>query len=275
MTFKDNMSIIDLLQFQFVQRAFIAGIIVAVTCAVLGVFLVLRKLSLIGDGLAHVSFGAVAIALMLGLTPMWVALPVVVLSAIGIHKLQKKASVYGDAAIGLVAVTGLAGGVLIASLSESGSVDLMSYLFGSILTISSLELIIASFVSLVVLLTIGNFYRDLFAVTFDPQYAQVIGVKVERMNVILMILTGLTVVLAIKVVGVLLVPALLIVPAVFALQIAKSFSQTLVLAIVFSVVAMITGLLISLALNWPAGATIVLTNVGLFTLSLLGNKLYK
>jgi len=269
------MTILDLLQFQFVQRAFLAGVIVAVTCAVIGVFLVLRKLSLIGDGLAHVSFGAVAMALMLGLTPMWVALPVVVLSAVGIHKLQKKAAIYGDAAIGLVAVTGLAGGVLIASLSESGSVDLMSYLFGSILTISSTELIIASLVALVVLLSIGFFYRDLFAVTFDQQYAWVIGVKVERMNVILMILTGLTVVLAIKVVGVLLVSALLIVPTVFALQIAKSFSQTLLIAVAFSVVAMIAGLLISLGLNWPAGATIVLTNVGLFTLSLLGTRINK
>jgi len=269
------MSILDLLQYQFVQRAFLAGIIVAVTCAVLGVFLVLRKLSLIGDGLAHVSFGVVAIAIMLGLTPMWVALPVVVLSAIGIHKLQKKAAVYGDAAIGLVAVTGLAGGVLLASLSESGSVDLMSYLFGSILTISFVELVIAGLLALVVLLTVGYFYRDLFAVTFDQQYARVIGVKVERMNVILMILTGLTVVLAIKVVGVLLVSALLIVPAIFALQMAKSFSQTLAFAIVFSIIAMIVGLLISLALNWPAGATIVLTNVGLFSLSLLGTRMYK
>ncbi len=268
------MSIIDLLQYQFIQRAILVGLIVAVTCAVLGVFLVLRKLSLMGDGLAHVSFGAVALALMLGLMPIWMTLPVVVLSAIGIHKLQKKAAVYGDAAIGLVAVTGLAGGVLIASLSESKPVDLMSYLFGSILTISSAELIIAVLVAVVVLLTIVYFYRELFAATFDQQYAQVSGIKVERVNVMLMILTGLTVVLAIKVVGVLLVSALLIVPAVFALQLAKSFSQTMILAIAFSIISMMIGLLISLTLNWPVGATIVLTNVGLFALVLIGGKLY-
>lgn len=269
------MSIIDLLQYQFVQRAFLAGVLVAVTCAVLGVFLVLRKMSLIGDGLAHVSFGAVAIALVLGLTPLWLALPLVVFSAVGIHKLQKKTAIYADAAIGLVAVTGLAGGVLIASLSPNGTVDLMSYLFGSVLTVSSLDLITALCVAMVVFLTIGYFYRDLFVITFDHQYAQVIGIPVERMNVILMILTGITVVMAIKVVGVLLVSALLIVPVVFALQMAKSFSQTLFLAMIFSVISMIIGLLISLALNWPAGATIVLTNVGLFVLWLVGNKIYK
>lgn len=269
------MSIIDLLQFQFVQRAILSGIIVAVTSAVLGVFLVLRKLSLMGDGLAHVSFGAVALALMIGQMTIWVALPVVILSAIGIHKLQKRASVYGDAAIGLVAVTGLASGVLIASLSGGNSVDLMSYLFGNILTISSIELIIVVLVAVIVLFLIAYYYRELFAVTFDQQYAQVSGVKVERINTMLMILTGLTVVLAIKVVGVLLVSALLIVPAVFALQLAKGFLQTLMLAIFFSIVSMMIGLLMSLALNWPTGATIVLTNVGLFALTVIGGKLYK
>jgi len=256
--------LLNFLNYEFIQRAYLAGSFIAVLCAVLGIFLVLRKLSLIGDGLSHVSFGAIALGLFFGIYPFYVAVPAVVLASYFILKLTEKARIYGDAAIGIVSSVGIAGGVILASLSHGFNVDLFSYLFGNILAISVQEVYLSIALSVSALFAIIFLYNDLFSATFDEDYAKVSGIKTERINLILIFLTAITVVLAIKVVGIMLVSALLILPAVAALQIAKSFKVAMIVAAAISVFSVLAGVTISFYYDLPAGAAIVMINFILF-----------
>ena len=258
------MDLINFLQYSFIQKAFLAGSFVAVTCAALGMFLVLRKMSLIGDGLSHVSFGAIAFGLFLGVYPFYVAIPLVMLGSLLILKISEKSKVYGDAAIGIVSAVGIAGGVMLASLSKGFNVDLFSYLFGNILAISTTEVIMSVVLSFLVLAVIYIFYWDLFSATFDEEYAKTTGIKTNRINIILTLLTAVTVVLSVKMVGVMLVSALLILPAVTALQISKGFKTAIFAAAIFSLVSVIIGITLSFFLDLPTGATIVLVNAFFF-----------
>lgn len=256
-------------QYAFVQRAIVAGCFMALGCSFLGVFLVLRRFSLIGDGLAHVSFATVAIALLLDAQPILVSIPLVALASLVILHLTEKARVYGDAAIGLVSSFGIALGVIIASTAGGFNVDLFGYLFGNILSVSSLEVWFTAGISLLVVLITTIFYHDLFSITFDEDYAQVMGIKVKIINHILIILTSLIVVLGIKIVGTMLVSSLIILPAISALQIMRSFKATIALAGVFAVVSVIVGIYTSYVLNYPSGATIVMVNFVFFTACLI------
>ncbi|MCK9614666.1 MAG: metal ABC transporter permease [Candidatus Omnitrophica bacterium] len=261
----------EALKYAFVQRAIIAGSFMALGCSCLGVFLVLRRFSLIGDGLAHVSFATVAIGLLLRSQPMVISIPLVGLASLLILKLNEKAAVYGDAAIGLVSSFGIALGVIIASTAGGFNVDLFSYLFGNILSVSSFEVWMTVIISLIVALIIGLFYHDLFAITFDEEYAQVSGIKVRLVNRILILLTSLVVVLGIKIVGTMLVSSLIILPAISALQVVKSFRSTIALAGTFAVISVIIGIFASYVLNLPSGATIVMVNFIFF----VGSFLYR
>jgi len=263
------MDLIDFLQYSFVQRAFLAGSFVAVTCAALGIFLVLRKMSLIGDGLSHVSFGAIALGLFFGTAPFYVAVPVVMLASILMLKINEKAKVYGDAAIGIVSAIGIAGGVILASLSHGFNVDLFSYLFGNILAISTSEVIFSIILSVLVLSSLYFFYWDLFSATFDEEYAKTTGIKTNFINILLTLMTAVTVVLSVKTVGVMLVSALLILPAVSALQVAKGFKPAIILAVLISLISVIFGIALSFFLDLPTGATIVMFNIILFFSTLL------
>ena len=264
------MSILEIIQFAFVQKALIAGSFVALLCSVLGLFLVLQRLSLIGDGLSHVSFGAVALGLFLGFYPIYFAIPIVAAASLLIIRLAKKGRIYGDAAIGIVSSVGIAAGVILASLSGGFNVDLFGYLFGNILAISVLEMHISIALSLLVLLVVYFFYYDLFSITFNEEYAKTTGIKTEAINSLLVVLTGITVVLAVKIVGVMLVSALLILPASAALQLGRGFKTTLVLAELFSIFSVSAGVIVSIIFNIPAGATVVLVNflIFVFTFSL-------
>jgi zinc transport system permease protein len=263
------MNLLHFLTYGFIQRAYVAGSFVAALCAMLGLFLVLRKLSLIGDGLSHVSFGAIALGLFFGVYPFYVAVPVTLIASWFILRLTRKARIYGDAAIGIVSAVGVAAGVTLASLSRGFNVDLFSYLFGNILTISRPELYLSLGLSLVVLVVIVLFYNDLFSVTFDEEYARISGIRTERINVLLTSLTAITVVLAVKVVGIMLVSALLILPAATALQIARGFRGAMLLSVLFAVVSVLAGTTVSFFLNLPAGATIVLCSAAFFGVALV------
>ena len=269
------MNVFEILQYGFIQRAFVAGAFVAILCSTLGVFLVLRRLSLIGDGLAHATFGGVAIGLFFNITPLYAALPVVMLGSLGILKLTQRTRVYGDAAIGIIAALGIAGGVLLASLSQGFNVDLFSYLFGNILAISREEVVFSIILSVVVILMIVFSYYDLLSVTFDEEFAHVSGIDTKKINAILVLLTSLAVVLYMKVVGILLVSSLLILPAVTALQLAKGFRTTIVVAATSALLSVIAGITISLLANLPAGATIVMFNLLLFLIALVYKKTAK
>ncbi|HBA88964.1 MAG TPA: ABC transporter [Geobacter sp.] len=261
------MDITEMLSYGFMQRALIGGSLIAILCSVLGVFLVLRRLSLIGDGLAHVTFGSVALALFFRLHSIYMTLaiiPVVLASAMGILKLGQKAKIYGDAAIGIVSAIGIATGVMLASIAGGFNVDLFSYLFGNILSISSSELVIAAVLFGIVITCVVVFYNELFASTFDEELAKSSGLDTDRINSVLVLLTALTVVLAMKVVGIMLISALLILPAVSALQVAKGFKTAIVCSACIGVSTVIVGISLSFALNLPTGAAIVLFNFFIF-----------
>ena len=198
------MDLFSFFQYEFVWRAVIAGSFIALVCSILGVLLVLRRLSLIGDGLAHVTFGSVAIGLLFKQHPVYIAIPIVMASSLGILKLTEKARLYGDAAIGIVSSLGVAGGIIIASVAGGFNIDIFSFLFGNILAISQAEVLTSIALSIVVLLIIFFFYHEHFATAFDEEFAKISGIDTRKINAILVLLTGITVVLAMKIVGIML-----------------------------------------------------------------------
>lgn len=272
--FRVNMSSLNYLHYAFIQRAYLAGSFIAVVCAMLGLFLVLRKLSLIGDGLSHVSFGAIALGLFFGIYPFYVAIPIVLTASYFILRLTEGARLYGDAAIGIVSSFGVAAGVILASLSKGFNVDLFGYLFGNILSISRQEVYMSLGLSLAVLSVIVLLYNDLFSATFDEEYARITGIRTDRIHLILTFLTAIAVVLAVKVAGVMLVSALLILPPVTALQISKRFKGAVLTSVFVGVVSVFAGITISFFLDLPAGATIVMVNVVIFSIALGFRKMF-
>jgi zinc transport system permease protein len=256
----------ELFHYQFIQKAIIAGCFIAILCSTLGVFLVLRRLSLIGDGLAHVTFGSVAVGLLFKGQPMYTAIPLVMLSSLGILRLTERARIYGDTAIGIVSSLGVAVGIILVSISGGYNIDLFSYLFGSILSISNTEVITSIVLSIIVIIVVLLFYNDLVSITFDEECAKVSGIRVRRINETLVLLTALTVVLAMKVVGIMLVSALLILPSTTALQAARSFKAAMIIAGFVAVFSVISGIWLSFIANLPTGGTIVVINFIIFML---------
>lgn len=259
------MEILNALSYEFIQRALVAGLFISVLCAVLGVFLVLKRFSLIGDGLAHVAFGGVALGLFLGVYPFYVAVPVAMLGSLGILLVAEDNKLFGDAAIGIISSVGMAGGILLASLAGGFNVDLFSYLFGNILSVSGAEVVFSVLLSLLVIGLVRLFYYDLLSITFDEEYARASGINTKLINRILILLTAVSVVLAVKVVGAVLVSSLLILPAATALQLSGSFRSTIYYAALFSILSVSLGLLTSFIFNLPPGATIIMVNFALFS----------
>jgi zinc transport system permease protein len=267
-----DISLAHIIHYDFMQKALLAGSFVAIACSSLGLFLVLRNMSLIGDGLSHVSFGAIALGLFLGFYPMYIVIPVVILGSLVILKVSQKTGVFSDTAIGIISSLAVAGGVILASLSQGFNVDLFSYLFGSILAVSWNEVWMSLLLSLVILVFVVFFYWDLFSMTFDEEYARVSGVRTDTMNALLVALTAVVVALAVKVVGVMLVSALIILPATSALQIAPNFARAFLYAGVFSVVSVCVGVTTSFFFDIPTGATIVAINGGIFAVLAIARR---
>lgn len=258
------MNFFELLQFGFVQRGLIAGIFIALLCSFLGVFLVLRRLSLVGDGLAHVTFGSVALGLFFNVYPLYMSFPVTLLTGFGIIKLMEKTKLSGDAAIGIVSSAGISLGVLIASLAGGFNVDLFSYLFGNILAISKEEVILSIILSVVVIAIILLLYHRLVSITFDEEMAKVSGINTKRINITFILLIAMTIVLAMRIVGIMLVSSFLILPNVSALQVGKSFKTTIMFSCIFSIISVLVGIILSFTMNLPTGASIVFTNLIIF-----------
>ena len=259
-------SIFRLLSYAFVQRALIVGLLIAISSSFLGIFLVLRKYSMIGDGLAHVSFATVALALVLNQSPLIISIPIVSLASLLILKLSEENRIGGDAAIGLIASTSLAIGVFITSVSNGFSVDLSSYLFGSILIIAQSDVYLSLVLTVLIVSLELVFYQDLFAMTYDLDYAKVSGRKTKRLNQLLSILTAITIVLGIRVVGTMLISSLIIFPTVSALRLSKGIKSTIVWAVIIAIISVMSGILISVTLDFPTGSSIVLINALLFGL---------
>ena len=269
------MEIVDFLAYGFIQRALIAGSFIALVCSLLGVLLVLRRLSLIGDGLSHVTFGGVALGLLLNVQPVYISLPVVIASSLGILKLAEKAKIYGDAAIGIVSSIGIAGGVMLASMAGGFNIDLFSYLFGNILSISNAEVYSSILLSVIVLFTIYIYFNEIFSITFDEEFARASGINTRRINSILVVLTAITVVLTMKVVGIMLTSALLILPAATAFQVAKGFRNSMLISAITSVISVLSGIMISFIFNLPTGASIVILNFTIFLIAFTYKNYFK
>ena len=256
----------------FLQRALLAGIFVAIACAVLGIFLILRRDAMIGHGLAHVTFAGVALGLFLNVMPLLAALIITVLTALGIMKIKEKAGLYGDTAIALFSSTGFAVGLLLVTLARSYNVDLFGYLFGEILAITATEVWLSIGLAAVVILIVVFNYHKFMYMTFDRQSAKASGIRVARLDVLISVLTAVTVVLGMKIVGLLLVAALIVIPAAAGLQLASSFRQAIIISSLVGVASVVLGLILAYFFDVPASGAIVILSFVVFSVFLVLKK---
>ena len=262
-------------EFRFVQYAFIVGILIALCSSLLGVTLVLKRFSFIGDGLSHMAFGAMAVAAVVGLTNnMIISMPVTVLAAILLLRSSQNSRIKGDAAVAMLSVGTLAMGYLLMNLfptSSNVSADVCTTLFGSvsILTLSTVEVWLCIGLSIATVIIFVLFYNKIFAVTFDENFARATGVKANLYNLLIAIITAVIIVLAMNLVGSLLISALIIFPALSAMRVFKSFKSVTISSAIISVFAAATGLLISIVSGTPVGPTIVAVDIVVFFAFLL------
>lgn len=252
---------IEFFSYAFIQRAFVVGILVSLCSSLLGVSLVLRRYSMIGDGLSHVGFGALALASVLSLPPMAVTIPVVVVAAILLLRLDGHGRMGGEGAVALLAASSLAIGVVLISYVKGTNTDINNFLFGSLLAVGRLDMVLSIVVSLFVLASYICLYPRLYALTFDSTFAQASGLKVERYTTLLSILSALTIVLGMRMLGSLLVSALVIFPCLTAMRIARSYKAVTLVSAVQSVVCFVLGFTMSCLAGTPVGASIVVVNL--------------
>lgn len=254
----------EMLSYPFVVRALVGGILVSLCCALLGVSLVLKRYSMIGDGLSHVSFGALSIAVAAGWSPLKVSIPLVVLAAFFLLRITEHGKVKSDAAIAMISASSLAVGIIVTSLTTSMTTDVSSYMFGSILAMSREDVILSAVLSIIVLCLFVFCYNKLFAVTFDENFAKATGVNVELYNVLIAVLTAVTIVLGMRMMGAMLISSLIIFPALTAMRIFKSFRGVVICSGVLAVVCFLFGIIFSYGCSTPAGASVVLVNLAAF-----------
>ena len=265
--------IFRLLGFQFFQNALLGGTIAALACAWVGLFLILRKEAMIGDGIAHTAFGGIALGLFLGINPILTALLVSILAVLGISYMRRRGLAQSDSAIAVMMTLGFSTGLIIISLAGGFNVELFSFLFGSILTIDLTDLIIVSILGVSTILILGVFYKELLSMTFDEEDARLMGIPVRLLSLAFNLLVAITIVLSIKVIGVILVVALLVLPGLAALQLNLSFKGTTMVAIGFGVLSMITGILLSAIYNVATSGVIVFTAAGFFLFTVIYRRL--
>lgn len=255
---------LEIFAFSFMQRALIAGTAIAILCSVIGLFLVLRRYSLFGDAIAHSSFGGIALGLFAGVYPLWTAYGVSLASALLITKIKEKFNISGDASVAVLLSSGIAVGLVIIGFSGGFSIDIFSFLFGSILLVSVNDTILILFLTGILLIVVLLLYRKILYSTFNEEQAKVSGIPVEKINYLIVFMAGITVVTSIQLVGVLLISALFVIPNVTAILYGKGFKQTAILSISFSIFSVVVGILLSYALNITPAGTIVLLSIGLF-----------
>ena len=257
----------EMFTYPFILRAFVVGILVALCAALLGVPLVLKRYSMIGDGLSHVSFGALSIALACGWAPLPVSIPVVILAALGLLRMTEKSRMGADAAIAVVSASALAIGVVVTSLTTGMTTDVDSFMFGSILAMDRADVALSVVLCAAVLVLYILFYHRLFAITFDESFSRATGVRVGLYNTILSVLTALTIVLGMRMMGAMLISSLVIFPALTVMGLLRSFRGVVLCAAGLSVVCFCIGLTGSYLWGTPVGATVVLVNLAAFLLS--------
>lgn len=268
------------LAYPFVRYALIAGVLISLCAALLGVSLVLKRYSMIGDGLSHVAFGAMSVAAVLSLAPMTVAIPVTVAAAVILLGINTNGKIKGDAAIAMISVGALALGYLLLNIfntSSNVSGDVCSTLFGStsILTLSLSDVWLCVGLAVAVILVFVIFYHRIFAVTFDEDFARATGVNVKAYNILIAVITAVVIVLAMNLVGALLISALIIFPALSAMRVFKSFKAVIISAAVISVVCSVSGIFASVIFGTPVGSTVVAADIAVFAVFSLVGKIGK
>ena len=263
---------IEILQYSFMQRAFIAGIMVAITCPLIGIFIVLKRLSMIGDTLSHASLAGIAAGMLWGFYPFWGALGFSIVAAVSIEKLRKSFARYEELANSIILSAGIGLAVLFIGLAKGYNSDLMGYLFGSIAAVNIQDIYIMLVLSAIIIISVALLYHKLFYIAFDEEGAQISGIAVTLLNIYLTLLTSFTIVVSMRIVGIFMVSSLLVLPVAAAMQIGKGFKNSLFIAIGFALFSVICGLILSYYLDIAPGGAIVLLSVLILIVILVFKK---
>jgi len=256
----------EMFSYVFIARAVAVGALVSLCAALLGVSLVLKRCSMIGDGLSHVGFGALAVATAMNAAPLAVSVPVVVLAAFLLLRISENSKIRGDAAIALISTSSLAIGVLVVSLTTGMNTDVCNYMFGSILVMSKSDVTLSVILAAAVLALFVLFYNKIFAVTFDENFAKATGVKAGLYNMLIAFLTAITIVLGMRMMGALLISSLVIFPALTSMRLCRKFRSVTICSAAISVICFFTGVVISYIRAVPTGASVVIVNIAAFLL---------
>lgn len=263
--------LVEMLSFDFILRALFVGILVSLCASLLGASLVLKRYSMIGDGLSHVGYGALAVAAALNIAPLQLAIPVVIISAFFLLKLNRNSKIKGDALIAVISCSALSIGMIVVSVFEV-SIDVNSYMFGSILALQSEDVILSVISSLAVIVLYVVFYNKIFAVTFDESFSKATGIKTDIYNALIALLTAVVIVVGMRLMGALLISGLVIFPSLSAMRICKSYRGVTVFSVIISIVCFVVGLGITFYLPVPTGACIVVTNLAAFLACTVAGK---
>ncbi|MDR1915845.1 MAG: metal ABC transporter permease [Synergistaceae bacterium] len=266
----------EMFSYTFLVRAFVVGLLVSLCASLLGVSLVLKRYSMIGDGLSHVGFGALAVAMALNVAPLAVSIPVVVIAAFLLLRISENSRIKGDSAIALISTSSLAIGVMLISVTTGMNTDVCNYMFGSILAMTKNDVYLSVTLSIVVLILFVLFYNKIFAVTFDETFAKATGVRTQAYNMLIAFLSAVTIVIGMRMMGALLISSLIIFPALSSMRIYKRFKTVVISSAVISVVCFFLGIVISYQYATPTGASVVSVNLLVFlalcAVSLLSGK---
>ena len=266
----------EMLSYPFMVRALFGGMLVSLCASLLGVSLVLKRYSMIGDGLSHVSFGALSIALAMGWSPLKVSIPVVVLAAFFLLRITENSRIKSDAAIAMISASSLAIGIIVTSLTTGMTTDVSSYMFGSILAMTKEDVVLSAVLCIIVLGLFVLCYNQVFAVTFDENFAKATGVNVSAYNMLISVLTAVTIVLGMRMMGAMLISSLVIFPCLTSMRVFKSFTSVVISSGILSLICFLLGMMASYQFSTPAGASVVVVNLiafGLFSMwQVLGRK---
>jgi len=260
--------VLEVLEFGFMQRALMAGIAVAITSSVIGLFLVLRRNSLFGDAMSHIAFGGIAIGLMANIYPLWTGLGLSILGALGITKLRQSTKIPADATVAILLSSGLAIGIMLVSVSGGFTLDLFSFLFGSILLVSVNDTLAILALTGIILTIVILLYKKLVYITFDEEQAQVSGLDISRLNYLFVVLASVAAVVSMRLVGILLVSALIVIPNVTALLLGRGFKKTMLISVSVSIFSVVAGTIVSYAFNLAPAGSIVLISAATFVTAL-------
>ncbi len=263
----------EVLNYGFMQRAFMAGILVALICPLIGTFIVLRRLSMIGDTLSHASLAGIAAGMAGNFYPLWGALIFSIAAALGVERLRRSFSQYAELSISIVLSASIGLAVVLISLAKSFNADLMSYLFGSIIAVSMKDIHMISALSIIIILSVYIFYKEFLYISFDEEGAAISGIPVTALNIYFTVLTAMTIVVSMRIVGIMMVSSLLVVPVAASLQISTSFKNTMLLSVLFALFSVVSGLFTSYYLDLAPGGTIVLISVLLLIIIIIMKKI--